>query len=100
VNQNQENRQNYADDHWDGYNGAGYRPGYGVNPVAVTGAAVAGYAVGASTNQTTTVVTTLPCTPTVVNAGGQNYYQCEGQWYAKIYSGGAVTYVAVQPPPS
>jgi hypothetical protein len=65
----------------------------------VVGAAAVGvnsYAVGAATaNQS---VTALPCTPTVVKVGDQNYYQCDGNWYAKVYSGSTVTYVAVQPP--
>ena len=65
-------------------------------------AGVTGYAVGAAsqttTGQTTTVVTTLPCTPTVVRAGDQTYYQCGQNWYAKVYSGSSVIYVAVQPP--
>jgi hypothetical protein len=99
VSQNQQNRQNYASENWDGYYGSGYygpRYGYPVGVAAVAG--VTGYAVGAA-SQPTPVVAALPCTPTVVRVGEENYYQCDGNWYAKVYSGSSVTYVAVQPPP-
>jgi hypothetical protein len=94
VSQNQQNRQNYASENWDGYYGPRY--GYPVGVAAVAG--VTGYAVGAA-SQPTPVVAALPCTPTVVRVGEENYYQCDGNWYAKVYSGSSVTYVAVQPPP-
>jgi hypothetical protein len=95
--QNQQNRQNYASQNWDGYHPYGYAgTGYG-NPVAAAAVGVTGFALGAAT-QSAAVVATPPCTPTMVRIGEQNYYQCDGNWYVKAYSGSTVTYVAVQPP--
>jgi hypothetical protein len=35
---------------------------------------------------------------TLVDVGGQAYYQCGESWYQKVYSGGEVSYLAVAPP--
>ena len=43
-------------------------------------------------------VSNLPCTPTVVVAGGVNYYRCGSTWYGQAYSGSGPTYVVVNPP--
>jgi hypothetical protein len=99
VSQNQENRQNAANEYWDnnGYYGRGYY-GYPVGAAALGAAAVGvtGYALGQASSAT--VVTELPCTPTEVRVGDQRYYQCDGNWYTKVYSGSTVSFVAVQPP--
>jgi hypothetical protein len=70
--------------------------GYGY-PVGAAAVGVTGYALGVAT-QSSAVVTTPPCAPTMVRVGEQTYYQCDGNWYVKAYSGSTVSYVAVQPP--
>ncbi len=73
---------------------------------ALAGAAVGatlGYVAGAATAAPVvagpTYVTVLPCSPTVVSAGGASYYGCGGSWYNQAYVNGSVTYVTVAPPP-
>jgi len=41
---------------------------------------------------------TLPCTPATVVVGGTTYYQCNGAWYIRVYSGGDVAYTMTNPP--
>ena len=92
----QGNRQDVYDDHWDDYH-HGYGYGYGHGGAVVAGAAV-GAAVGYAAGATAAYYSTLPCTPTVVVAGGVSYYRCGSSWYNQAYSGSGVTYVIVNPP--
>jgi hypothetical protein len=46
----------------------------------------------------TTTISTLPCTPAVQAINGVTYYNCGSSWYNQVYSGGGVSYIAVQAP--
>lgn len=81
----------WDDNHWVGDWGT----------AAVVGAGVAvGVAAGtaAAATPTTTYITVLPCTPTVIVAGGNTYYQCGNAWYGRTYVNSEVVYVVVPPP--
>jgi hypothetical protein len=43
---------------------------------------------------------TLNCATTKTVVNGVTYYGCGGTWYNRRYSGGQVTYIVVNPPPS
>lgn len=42
----------------------------------------------------------LNCSPGATVAGRDSYYQCNGMWLKKTYTGGRVLYVVVPGPPS
>jgi hypothetical protein len=78
VDKRQKNRNEHYNDHDEYYEHRGY---YGVGT-------------------TITVVTydSLSCTPTSSMVGGVTYYSCGGTWYSRVYSGGSVNYLVVDPP--
>jgi hypothetical protein len=86
-NQNREDWQDYADDH---YYGRGYYPGY------PTGRVAAGMAVGATMTAAAFNAQKASCKSLVVNR--MSYYQCGSTWYQPSYQGGNVAYIVVSPP--
>lgn len=83
----------HYDDHWD--------------EVLVTGAIVAGTAAVVSESDdhdsdddasSSSLPTTLPCQPTVLDVEGVKYYQCGSQYFVEVYGGSGPMFMPVAPP--
>jgi hypothetical protein len=96
-----ETRSDALNDYHDDYHGNNWDDDW--EDAVVAGAVIAGTAavVGTAVAVATAprYVTTLPCTPVVIMAGGMSYYQCGSAWYTQTYVGGGVSYVVAGAPP-
>jgi hypothetical protein len=90
-----DDRQEFADDHYDDY----HHHGYYDNDGAVLAGVIVGAAIVGAATASTGYVTVLPCSAPAIIVDGVSYYNCSSTWYQRGYAGGQVSYVVGGPPP-